>query len=102
MKIYLLTALMVMGSFFQKELNAQDPNFHIYLAFGQSNMEGLGAIQSQDKSVDNRFQVLQSLTCSNLDRNKDPWIFQCRRVTLILPRISPLFHLVFPKNHMCH
>ena len=37
---------------------APDPNFHIYLAFGQSNMEGQGDIGSQDKNVDDRFQVL--------------------------------------------
>ncbi|MBR6453306.1 MAG: acetylxylan esterase, partial [Fibrobacter sp.] len=39
---------------------APDPNFHIYLAFGQSNMEGQGDIGSQDKSVDERFQLLWS------------------------------------------
>jgi len=37
---------------------APDPNFHIYLAFGQSNMEGQGDIGDQDKTVDERFQVL--------------------------------------------
>ena len=37
---------------------APDPNFHIYLAFGQSNMEGQGNIESQDKTVDERFQVM--------------------------------------------
>lgn len=35
-----------------------DPNFHIYLAFGQSNMEGQGTIEPQDLSVNPRFQVL--------------------------------------------
>ena len=39
---------------------AQDPNFHIYLSFGQSNMEGQGIIEEQDRTVDPRFQVLQS------------------------------------------
>ena len=37
---------------------APDPNFHIYLAFGQSNMEGQGDIGNEDKSVDERFQVM--------------------------------------------
>lgn len=36
---------------------APDPNFHIYLAFGQSNMEGQGDIGQQDKTVDERFQA---------------------------------------------
>ncbi|MBR4785804.1 MAG: T9SS type A sorting domain-containing protein [Fibrobacter sp.] len=37
---------------------APDPNFHIYLAFGQSNMEGQGDIGNEDRTVDERFQVL--------------------------------------------
>ena len=37
---------------------APDPNFHIYLAFGQSNMEGQGDIGNEDKNVDERFQVM--------------------------------------------
>ena len=39
---------------------APDPNFHIYLAFGQSNMEGQGDIETQDQTVDERFQLLWS------------------------------------------
>jgi hypothetical protein len=27
---------------------SQDPNFYIFLCFGQSNMEGQGTIQAQD------------------------------------------------------
>lgn len=52
---------------------SQDPNFHIYLCFGQSNMEGQGTIEEQDQMVDPRFQVLQSLDCSNLGRTKGSW-----------------------------
>ena len=37
---------------------APDPNFHIYLAFGQSNMEGQGDISNEDRNVDERFQVM--------------------------------------------
>ena len=37
---------------------APDPNFHIYLAFGQSNMEGQGDIGNEDRNVDERFQVM--------------------------------------------
>ena len=40
---------------------APDPNFHIYLAFGQSNMEGQGTIEEQDKTVDPRFQMLSTI-----------------------------------------
>ncbi|MGE5806913.1 MAG: sialate O-acetylesterase, partial [Ignavibacteria bacterium] len=52
---------------------SQDQNFYIFLCFGQSNMEGQGAIQVQDKTVDSRFQVLQALECSNLGRSKAAW-----------------------------
>ena len=49
-----------------------DPNFHIYLAFGQSNMEGQGDIEQQDKTVDPRFQMLQAdEKCS--DRKLGEW-----------------------------
>ena len=52
---------------------APDPNFHIYLAFGQSNMEGQGDIGSQDKNVDARFQVLWAAnngSCSGKTKGK--------------------------------
>jgi hypothetical protein len=35
-----------------------DPNFYIFLCFGQSNMEGAGQIEEPDRRVDDRFQVL--------------------------------------------
>lgn len=45
-------------------VHSQDPDFHIYLMFGQSNMEGAGTIESQDKmNVDSRFQVIGAVTC---------------------------------------
>jgi beta-xylosidase len=46
-------------------LYAQDPNFHIYLSFGQSNMEGNGVIEAQDQTVvDSRFQVMGAVNCT--------------------------------------
>ena len=51
----------------------QDPNFYIYLCFGQSNMEGQGAIQKQDKTVDSRFRVMEAVACSNLGRKMGSW-----------------------------
>ena len=36
-----------------------DPDFHIYLCFGQSNMEGNAAIELQDlEGIDERFQMM--------------------------------------------
>jgi hypothetical protein len=45
-----------------------DPNFHIYLCFGQSNMEGGGKIEERDRTVDKRFQVL-----ADFDNPKRGW-----------------------------
>ncbi len=50
-----------------------DPNFYIFLCFGQSNMEGQGTIEEQDKRVDNRFQVMEAVDCSNLGRTEGSW-----------------------------
>lgn len=47
-------------------IQAQDPNFHIYLCFGQSNMAGNGTsadLSTQDLTVDSRFQTLRSADC---------------------------------------
>ena len=52
---------------------APDPNFHIYLAFGQSNMEGQGGIESQDKTVDSRFQVLWATNETNCGKSLGKW-----------------------------
>ncbi len=43
---------------------AQDPNFHIYLCFGQSNMEGVAAIEDQDRVVEDRIKVMGAVDCS--------------------------------------
>lgn len=55
---------------FQAQIKAQDPNFHIYLCFGQSNMEGQGTIEAQDQTVDSRFQIMQAVACSGQPAGK--------------------------------
>lgn len=54
---------------------AQDPNFYIFLCFGQSNMEGNARIQPQDTAggVDSRFQVMAAVDCPELGRVKGNW-----------------------------
>lgn len=52
---------------------SQDKNFHIYLAFGQSNMEGVGEISAGDRVVNARIQVLQTFDCPNLNRTYGQW-----------------------------
>ncbi|MEL6535921.1 MAG: sialate O-acetylesterase [Bacteroidota bacterium] len=56
-----------------KNSQAQDPNLHIYLCFGQSNMEGQGAIAPEDLVADPRFQVLQAVDCTNRERTQGQW-----------------------------
>jgi lysophospholipase L1-like esterase len=53
---------------------SQDPNFYIFLCFGQSNMEGFPGVEQQDKTgVDKRFQVLAAVDFPNLGRTKGNW-----------------------------
>ena len=53
---------------------AQDPNFYIFLSFGQSNMEGYARIEAQDTTnVDPRFQVLEAVDCPAIGREKGKW-----------------------------
>jgi hypothetical protein len=52
---------------------APDPNFHIYLCFGQSNMEGGGRIEERDRTVDKRFQVLADFDVPARDRKMGQW-----------------------------
>lgn len=50
-----------------------DPNFHIYLCFGQSNMEGGGKIEEQDRIADKRFQVLADFDVPARGWKKGEW-----------------------------
>src|SRR5512138_3918788 len=52
---------------------SQDPNFYIFLCFGQSNMEGAARIEAQDTTVDSRFMVMEAVDCPALNRNKGQW-----------------------------
>jgi hypothetical protein len=56
------------------QIGSPDPNFHVYLAFGQSNMEGYPGIEAQDKTgVDKRFQMLAAVDFAGLGRRKGEW-----------------------------
>lgn len=44
---------------------AQDPNLHIYLAYGQSNMSGQATVTDKDREQDPRFLVLRAANHSN-------------------------------------
>lgn len=69
-KIVILFMVLIGGVF----SHAQDPNFHIYLGFGQSNMEGNAPVEAQDTiQVNSRFQVLEAVDCPNLNRKTGQW-----------------------------
>lgn len=71
-KLILMWALMcsaVMGA--KAEV---DPNFYIYICFGQSNMEGNAQWESQDVgNVDERFQMLATCNFDNPKRTLGHW-----------------------------
>jgi hypothetical protein len=50
-----------------------DPNFHVYLCFGQSNMESGGRMNDEDKLVDERFQVMADFDNPNRNWEKGRW-----------------------------
>lgn len=69
-KIILLSCLLCAGIF----AFAQDPNFHIYLCLGQSNMEGNAKIEAQDTcNVNERFLMMAAVDCPSLGRVKGQW-----------------------------
>lgn len=73
-KIQITRSLLVLSALFCFNATAfsQDPNFYIFLCFGQSNMEGNARFEPQD-TVDNRFQVLEAVNCPNISREKGKW-----------------------------
>ena len=54
--------------------DSADPNFQIYLCFGQSNMEGNATPEAQDyENVPERFQVMAAVNFSNPKREMGKW-----------------------------
>jgi hypothetical protein len=61
-------------AFGRQQPSSPDPNFHVFLAFGQSNMEGFPGIEPQDKSgVNPRFRMLAPVDFAELGRSKGEW-----------------------------
>ncbi len=62
-----------------------DPNFYIYICFGQSNMEGNAQWEAQDVgNVDPRFQMLATCNFNNPKRTLGKWY------TAECPIVSPV------------
>lgn len=70
--------------------DSADPNFQIYLCFGQSNMEGNATPEAQDyENVTERFQVMAAVNFSNPKREMGKWYTAvppiCRQGTGLTP-----------------
>jgi len=74
MKITLRSLVLTGLLLFTGNIFAQNTNFYVFLAFGQSNMEGYPGVEAQDKvGVDDRFQMLAAVDFPNMERVKDKW-----------------------------
>ena len=72
-KLFFLTGLMLMTSLLRANAEV-DPNFYIYICFGQSNMEGNAEWEAQDVgNVDERFQMLATCNFDNPKRTLGNW-----------------------------
>ena len=84
MKRLVLAGMMLATSFLGAKAEV-DPNFHIYLCFGQSNMEGNAQWETIDnKYVDPRFQMLATTKFDNPKRTMGQWY------TAFCPIVSPM------------
>ena len=73
MKHFFLTAIMLLCAMMGAKAEV-DPNFHIYLCFGQSNMEGNATPEAQDKTgVDPRFKMLACVDFQSPSRKMGKW-----------------------------
>jgi hypothetical protein len=63
---------------------SQNPDFHIYLCFGQSNMMGSARAEAKDSTVDARFLMMSAMDCPDKGREMGKWytatppICECR------------------------
>lgn len=84
MKKSLFVMLLGLTACLTKAYAEVDPNFYIYICFGQSNMEGNAQWESQDVgNVDPRFQMLATCDFSSPKRTKGNWY------TAECPIVSP-------------
>ena len=81
-RLFIICALMAMPAL--RMMAEVDPNFYIYICFGQSNMEGNAQPESVDKTnIDKRFQLLATCKFDNPSRTKGNWY------KAIPPLVSP-------------
>lgn len=69
-----LLALLAAALLAPEAFSEPDPNFHIYLAFGQSNMEGNATPEAIDKTgVPERFRMMAAVDWPDKSRTKGAW-----------------------------
>lgn len=67
-----MTSLLLAGSCLG--MSANDPNFHIYICLGQSNMEGNASIEPIDrKDVPERFRMMAAVDFTDSGRKQGEW-----------------------------
>ena len=74
---------------------APDPNFHIYIAYGQSNMAGAGDIRNGIDNVEHpRYKMFNTNICSGTYNALGYSGVRINRPTLyeVYPAIPPMFH----------
>lgn len=89
---FLLAMLLCMAALAQNasSVNTPDEKFHIFLCFGQSNMEGAARIEQCDKEeVDERFLMMAATDNPDMERKKGNWYTAvpplCRQNTGLTP-----------------
>lgn len=73
-------------------IHGQDSNFHIYLCFGQSNMEGSAAIEEQDKQEVDGFVMMPAMDCPDENRFMGNWY-------PAVPPLSSCWHGLSPADY---
>lgn len=71
--IFTLVLLINTQNIFAQDTKKPDPNFYIYLCFGQSNMEAGARPKPEDENIDPRFQMLAAVDNPKLNRTMGNW-----------------------------
>lgn len=88
MNYWIKIAAFSAATLFSGAFAAPNPNFHIYLGYGQSNMAGAGDIEAADQVPNDRFLMLSGVDCSarkgstNIKLSKGAWA----------KAVPPMFH----------
>ena len=67
-----MAMLLLLGTMLWAQ-TSPDPNFYVFLCFGQSNMEGNATPEAVDKTVDARFKMMAAVNFTNPARMTYGW-----------------------------